>query len=93
MSTLFNKVNQKIDQLESNRFGIMAVTITLGSCWASVAAMLLLNGNHFWMLYPCTITAMGANALAIAQAPFRWVIWSFLISILVNTVIIAGLLI
>ena len=86
---VINKLNHWMDNMENNRFGIMAVTITLGTCWASVAVLLELGMDvSINQLFLSTVVAMGANAFAIAQMPMRWVLWSFMINIIVNTVLI-----
>ena len=91
MFSIINQFNRFIETGEFNRFGIMTLTITAGSCWASIAAMLILkNESPVWQLSVCASLAMAANAIAIAQLPFKWVIWSFILSVVVNGLLIVG---
>ena len=89
MTNVINIINDWINVNNNNRYGIMALTITFGSCLGSIAAMLI-SQNHapFWQLALCTAFTMMANSAAIAQAPFKWIIWVFLGSVAVNSLLI-----
>jgi hypothetical protein len=87
---LINKINSVIDREESNQYGIMTLAITAGSCLAGIAAMFILqNDAATWQLGTVAATAMGSNAMAIGQAPFKTFAWSFIISAIVSAIFIA----
>lgn len=86
---VINKVNHLFEKEEKNAFGIMTLAITAGSCLAGVAAMYILQtGAPTWQLGLVAASAMGSNAMAIAQAGFKTFMWSFLISTLVSALFI-----
>ena len=87
---LIDKINTVIDREQNNYYGIMTLAITAGSCLAGVAAMFILqSGAPIWQLATVAATAMGSNAMAIGQAPFKTFAWSFLISAVASAVFIA----
>lgn len=94
MSDLIQTMNNKIDAAAHNKFWIMAMTITIGTCWAAIVAMLLLqNDASYVFLGICTYAAVIPNGLAIAQTPFRWIMWSFLAGVAINTLLLIPALI
>ncbi|WP_428743073.1 hypothetical protein [Tenacibaculum sp.] len=78
-------INQKIAEGEKNSIGISIILITVGSMIASITAALAVDGdvNLFALIFACA-TAMGANAVAISQRPFKAIVWAFIISFLGN---------
>lgn len=74
---------------EEARFFWMAVIITAQSCLGSVACMFILK-NHAsdFVLAGCAAITMGCNAIFIAQAPARWCLGAFYLSVILNTVFI-----
>ena len=77
------------NQHESIRYPLMAMTLTIGSCWASIAIMFLTqNDGPLWQLTLCAMVTMAHNAAAIAVAPMRAVIYTFILSIGVNAAIL-----
>lgn len=66
---------------EFNRFGIMCTTITVQSCLGGIAVCYLLQLNDalaYVFLTLVTIASMGANAMAIAQVPIKWMLGTFI---------------
>ncbi|RLK02163.1 hypothetical protein [Tenacibaculum discolor] len=78
-------INQKIAEGEKYSIGISIILITVGSMIASFTAALAVDGdvNLFALIFAC-VTAMGANAAAISQRPFKTIVWAFIISFLGN---------
>jgi hypothetical protein len=78
-----------IESLSFSYFGIISMTILIGSIAAGIAAMYILK-NHapLWQLGLCMAAAMANNVSAIGQAPIKWVVNLFLICIAVNAVLI-----
>ena len=83
------RLNKKIDALEFYRYGIMPVSLTVGSCWGSIACLLIsMNNAPLWQMAICAVFTMASNAVAIALAPMRWVVWSFALSVVLNTLLL-----
>lgn len=78
-----------VNWVQQSRFAFMATSITLGSAWGSVAVYYILSYRMaFIFLIISTIFTMGANAIAIAQAPAKWVAGSTVLALIINTLII-----
>jgi len=68
-----------IQKLEFSYYGLIAMTITVGSIIGGIAAMFIFqNDAPIWQLGVCMATAMANNVSAIGQAPTRWVFNIFL---------------
>lgn len=78
---------------EKSRFGAMSAMMIIQSCLASIAAGLVLSLETVVPLVITTLTAMGSNAIFIAQGPAKWCIIGFIVSIIANLIIILGALI
>ncbi|MCE3259697.1 MAG: hypothetical protein K0S12_1338 [Bacteroidetes bacterium] len=77
-----------ISKLEFSYFGIISMTILIGSMVGGIAAMYILkNDAPIWQLGVCMALAMGNNVAAIGQAPTKWVVNLFIANVLVNAVL------
>lgn len=86
---MIQKVNTFFESLEFYRYSIMAMTLTAGSCLGSVAILVIAqNDAGLVQLSICSAVSMAANALAIAMAPMKIMLWSFVLSVVVNTLLI-----
>lgn len=67
----------------------MAMFITMQSCLGSVACMYILQtkASDVWLML-CAMVTMGCNAVLIAQAPPKWCLVSFYLSMLVNALLV-----
>lgn len=78
-----------IEKLNFSYFGIISMTILIGSIIGGVAAMFILKNNApIWQLAACMGVAMANNVAAIGQAPTKWVINLFLACAGINTLLI-----
>lgn len=78
-----------IDGLKFSYFGIISMTILIGSIVGGVSAMFILkNDAPVWQLGLCMATAMANNVSGIGQAPTKWVVNLFLLCIGVNALLI-----
>ncbi|CAL2103171.1 conserved membrane protein of unknown function [Tenacibaculum sp. 190130A14a] len=86
---IINLINKRIDQEKENAIGLAVVFIMVGTMIASISAALAIHGkiNLFALVFSC-ITAMGANATAISQQPFKTIVWAFIINIIGNILLI-----
>ncbi len=78
-----------IKKLEFSYFGLIAMTILIGSILGGVAAMFIFQNNApIWQLAFCMGLAMANNVAAIGQAPTRWIANIFLANCLVQALLI-----
>jgi hypothetical protein len=78
-----------IANLNFSYFGLISMTVLIGSIIGGISAMFILKGNApIWELGLCMATAMANNVAAIGQAPTKWVVNTFLTCTFVNTVLI-----
>lgn len=83
------KINSIFEQLEFYRYGVMAMTLTAGSCWGSAAVLFMAkNDAPMWEIAACAAISMGANSMAIALAPMKILMWTFVASVIVNGLLI-----
>lgn len=81
--------NRNASSFEERRFAAMCVMITIQSCLGSIACMYILQseGSMSMLMSGAAIT-MGSNSAFIAQAPPKWCLSIFYISIVVNSLLI-----
>lgn len=78
-----------IERLKFSYFGIISMTILIGSIVGGISAMYILKTDApIWQLGLCMATAMANNVAAIGQAPTKWVVNLFLVCMVVNTLLI-----
>jgi hypothetical protein len=77
------------EKLQFNYYAVIAFTLLAGSCIAGAAAANILeNGAVTWQLGACAALAMFNNTTAIGNMPVKWVVWSFLIATMGNTILL-----
>jgi len=78
-----------LQKLNFSYFGLMAMTITFGSCLGGIAAMYTMqNETPIWQLGIVMACAMANNVAAIGQAPIKWLVNIFAVTSVVNTLMI-----
>ena len=78
-----------VQKLEFSYFGLIAMTISVGSIIGGIAAMYVMEHNApIWQLGLAMAGAMANNVSAIGQAPTRWVLNIFLANLTVCTLLI-----
>lgn len=81
--------SRQAEKFEAARFGWMTILITFQSCLGSVACMYILqNTVSDWLLAVCSVVTMSANAMFIAQAPAKYCLSVFYLSVFTNTVLL-----
>lgn len=88
MKEKINFFQKQLEYYEENRFGAMTLMLTFQSCLGSVAAMLSLHHNNVIALAICAVITMASNAAFISQAPSKWCLNIFYLSVIANTIII-----
>src|SRR5690606_24319954 len=79
----------QVEAFENARYGWMAILLTFQSCLGAVACMfILMNGANLWALSVCADVTMGSNAMFIALASARVCMFTFYLSVLLNTILI-----
>lgn len=78
-----------MEKIKFSYFGIISMTILVGSCLGGITAMVVLkNDAAIWQLGLCMAVSMANNVAAISQAPIKWVVNSFVIGVVVNALLI-----
>lgn len=86
---IFQYVNRIIKREKTNAIGISIMLIMVGTGIASITAALAVNGEvSLPILMTSTLFAMGANATAISQQPFKTVVWAFVLNIAINSLLL-----
>ena len=79
-----------IEKAEFSYFGIIAMTISIGSILGGIAAMFVFqNDAPTWQLGVAMMVSMANNVAAIGQAPTKWVVNTFVLCVVLNLLIIA----
>lgn len=82
-------IERQVQAFEINRFGLMAVFMVLQVCVASAAVYYIFqSGTTVWQLMICAALTMFSNTMLIAQAPARWCVVAFYLSLIFNTLLI-----
>ena len=90
MSTLAKKYAGFIEKNQVNYFGFISMIILVGSIWGGVASMFIDQYNApGWMLALNIGSSMACNVAVLGQAPFKWVMNTFILSLIVNALLIA----
>lgn len=78
-----------IESLNFSYFGILSMTILVGSIIGGIAAAVILSNNApIWQLGVCAAVSMANNAAGIGQAPTKWIVNLFFVNALVNGILI-----
>ncbi len=89
MTAITKSYNQLIDQLNFSYFGLISMTILIGSILGGITAMTILqNDAPIWELILCMSVAMTNNVVAIGQAPTKWIVNLFSLEVIVCTLLI-----
>jgi len=77
------------ESVEQKRFGLLPILLTAQSCLGSVAVCYIsqLEEDSLQTLLLILVAAvtMGANGVAIAQAPMKWVVFGALLCAVIST--------
>ena len=87
--SLSARYNKFIEDLKFSHFGLISMAILIGSCMGGIAAMFVFQ-NHApeWEFIVGLIFSMMNLVACISQAPTKWVFNLFVLSLLVNSVLI-----
>lgn len=76
-------------KLQFSYFGLISMTILIGSIIGGVAAMYIFeNDAPLWQFFLCLGFSMMNNVFAIAQAPVKWVFNTFVATVIINLLLI-----
>jgi hypothetical protein len=83
--TLMQRYDRFIEGLKFSHFGLISMAILFGSCLGSIAAMCVFyNGAPIWVFAIGLFASMANLVACIGQAPTKWVVNIFVLSVLVN---------
>jgi hypothetical protein len=78
-----------LEEAQYNYFFLISFVILVGSCWGGITAMMVLKANApTWQLCLNIYATMASNIASIGQAPAKWVLRIFGLSVLVNLVLL-----
>lgn len=78
-----------IEQLHFSYFGLIAMAILIGSCLGGITTMKIFEADAGMWQFVLGLGVTMANLVAsISQAPTKWVVNLFALSLLVNTVLL-----
>jgi hypothetical protein len=84
--SLTERYNHFIEHLKFSHFGLISMTILIGSILGAIASMYVFqSGAPFWQFIVCLYAAMANLVASIAQAPTKWVLNIFVVSTAINT--------
>ena len=87
-TSLVNWVKKTIASCEENRFGVTATLILLQVSIAGFNVVIPpMIGASVFLMAPGISLAFLSNSIALAQAPMKWVLSGFILSMLVNATI------
>ena len=86
---LAERYNAFIENMKFSYFGLISMTILIGSILGGITAMVILeNGASIWQLGLCLAISMANNVAAIGQATTKWIVNLFAATLLINIVLI-----
>jgi MFS family permease len=89
-ASLSERYNKLIDKLQFSYFGLISMTILIGSIIGGIAAMYIFENNApMWQFIFCIGFSTMNNVFAISQAPVKWVFNTFVLTVLVNVLLIS----
>jgi hypothetical protein len=82
---ILQRYDNWIESIKFNHFFLMSFAILFGSCLGSISAMFIFYaGAPIWVFAIGLFASMANLVAAISQAPTKWMVTTFLISVLVN---------
>jgi len=79
-----------IKKAEFSYFGLISMTISVGSILGGIAAMFIFqNDAPTWQLGVAMMVSMANNVAAIGQAPAKWIVNLFVLCLVLNSLLIA----
>ncbi len=89
LNTESNWYNSFIAKLDFSYFGLISMTILIGSIIGGITASVVLSSNApVWQLGLCAAVSMANNTAGIGQAPTKWVFNLFIGSFITNVLLI-----
>jgi hypothetical protein len=89
-ATILQRYDSFIEDVKFSHFAIMTMAILIGSCLGSVTAMLLFyNGAPLWVFTIALFASLANLVVSISQSPTKWMVTTFILSVLINLVLIA----
>lgn len=86
---LIGHINKVIAREQKNALGITLVYIMVGTGIASITAALSVHeGVSLPILMTAASLAMGTNASALSQQPFKITTWFFIVNVIVNSILL-----
>ncbi len=89
--SLSKRYNDLIESLKFSHFGLISMAILIGSIMGGIAAMFVFQaGAPLWEFIVGLAFTMANLVASISQAPTKWVFNLFVLSLIVNTLLIVA---
>lgn len=86
---LLGRWHKMIEDLEFSHFALICISILFGSCMGGVAAMFIMQaGMPIWVVGIALAVSLANLVASIAQAPTKWVVNLFTLSLVVNIILL-----
>ena len=87
--SLSARYNLFIEKLKFSYYGIITMTMTIGSCLGGIATMYVFqNDAPLWQFVLAVGISMANNVAAISQASMKWVVNIFMLNVIINSILI-----
>jgi hypothetical protein len=87
--SLSSRYDQWIETIKFSYYGIISMTMIIGSCLGGIATMYVFqNDAPIWQFVLATAISMANNVAAISQAPMKWVVNIFALTVIINAILI-----
>lgn len=78
-----------IDEMEGVYFGVVAMSIVIATILGAIALMYIFkNKAPLWQVFVSVAFVLSNNIIPVAQQKLAWILGLFLISVLVNSLLI-----
>ena len=80
-------INQWIEKNGTNYFGICGMMLIAGTALTSIPVAIATSLQMFVIVAICAILAMSVNVMVISQQKLKTIVWTFLIGMTINTLL------
>lgn len=91
-AALIKYVNNWITKNQTNYFGICGMLLIVGTAITSIPVAIATGLELFVIVGICAIFAMAVNVMVISQQTLKTVVWTFLIGMSINTILLIYLI-
>lgn len=90
--SLVKSINQWIAKNQTNYFGICGMLLIVGTAITSIPVAIATGLQLFVLVGICAVFAMAVNVMVISQQTLKTVVWTFLVGMTTNILLLIYLL-